>query len=54
MKFTVKGKANGNAFEIEVEAQSEKHARDVAQAMLSAKQGINRNKIEIASIEKKA
>jgi ribosomal protein L20A (L18A) len=52
MKFKVKGNANGRAFAIEVEARSEKHAKDVAHAQLSTRQGINRSRIEISSVEK--
>ncbi len=52
MKFVVKGLANKKAFGIEVEARSEKHARDMAMSQLSSKQGINRSRIEISSVEK--
>lgn len=56
MKYVVKGNIKGAAnsgFEIEVDAKSEKHARDLATTTIGSRQGINKSKIEIGSVEKR-
>jgi ribosomal protein L20A (L18A) len=56
MDYVVKGsiteKAKGS-FEIVVTAKSEKHARALATTTIGSRQGINKSKIEIGSVEKR-
>ena len=53
MKFTVAGRIRRSTqFSIEVEAESEKHARAMALMKLGSTQGISKNNIVIESIDK--
>jgi ribosomal protein L20A (L18A) len=53
MKFTVAGRIRRSTqFSIEVEAESEKHARAMALMKLGSRQGISKNNIVIESIDK--
>ena len=53
MKFTVAGRIRRSTqFSIEVEAESEEHARAMALMKLGSSQGISKNNIVIESIDK--
>ncbi len=56
MKFTVNGTVdipNGKRkFSKEVEAKSEKHAKDVTYALIGSVNGVNRKKVKIESVAK--
>lgn len=52
MKFLVSGKIPGRKFSKEVEAQSEKRAREVAYSLLGSHQGLARSSISIESVTK--
>ena len=53
MKFTVAGRIRRSTqFSIEVEAESEEHAKAMALMKLGSRQGISKNNIVIESIDK--
>ncbi len=56
MKFTVNGTVeipNGKrAFSKEVEAKSEKHAKEMVYSLFGSQNGLNRNKIRIVGVVK--
>ncbi len=55
MKFKIQGAAEVGRetlpFEKEIEAKTEKHAKDVVYSIYGSKHGVSRSKIEINSIE---
>ncbi len=57
MEFTIKGTAEVGRetlpFEKEIEAETEKHAKDVLYSMYGSKHGVNRSKVNIEKIEEK-
>lgn len=56
MKFTVSGTLNipngTRKFEKQVDAKSEKHAKDLVYALFGSVNGVNRKKVKIESVAK--
>jgi len=51
-KFLVAGKVDGRKFEKQVEAESEKMAKENAYSLFGANAGIKRSAIKIETVEK--
>lgn len=52
MKYNVKGTVDKKSFEIEVDAKSENHAKELAYAHFGSKSGAKRLKIAILEVKK--
>lgn len=52
MKYTVEGIVAGKKFTLEVEAKSDKHAKELVYAHFGSKSGIRRVNVDIREVRK--